>query len=104
MNNDELIEPDFVIFEAHDFRDKMSLVVSRDDDASRVCLYVNLTLRQFRSFRSKLSVIREYLFNNSEYISQELILSTNEIKDLRDKLDGFLQERAERIMRLQSKE
>jgi hypothetical protein len=87
---------DIVLFEANDFRDKMSLVVSRDPtwDGS---LYVNLKLRQFRSFKSKLAVIKEYIFNTEECISQELILTYPEIKELRDKLNEFLEERAAKL-------
>jgi hypothetical protein len=84
---------DIVLFEANDFRDKMSLVISRDPtwDGS---IYLNLKLRQFRSFKGKLAVAKEYLFNNEECISQELILTYPEIVELRDKLNEFLEERA----------
>jgi hypothetical protein len=84
---------DIVLFEANDLRDKMSLVVSRDP-VWPGSLYFNLKLRQFRSFKSKLAVIREYLFNNEECISQELILTNPEIVELRDILNEFLEERA----------
>jgi hypothetical protein len=92
-----LAESDTVVFEAHDFRDKMSLVISRDSPQGGICLYFNLKLRQFRSFKSKLAVVKEYLFNNREYISQELILTSGEIKNLRDKLNVFLEQRDERV-------